>query len=188
MFDRQEYLARVCFEDIAGEPPAREAGTALAVSSEQFGAALSEPEHTSLYDWSLSQNAETMNMQARAIRERWVTPYQMPERTEQLAREAFEILDAAKRKGKESVSLAALKVIRDLNNDNAKLVKDLDKAGRLDEGKPTSIVQQITPEIVQKVRQIVSTQRKSLPPELVARAALKAQQEASVIENGGAAE
>lgn len=176
MFDRELFLARTHIEDVAGEPRMPAESAAIDPSSVTVGAALAEADGSS-YDASTvfdSNPIETVQVWHKAIRNRWVIPYQIPDRMRLLMSETYEILDSAKRKGRDMTALGAVKLIKELHTENMKLVGSLDKAARLDAGKPTSITQEVTPETEERIRRIVSSQRAVPPPELVERAAIKA--------------
>lgn len=133
-----------------------------------------EPPPKPVIDTSYGTDTENVNMLLSGIRKGYVRLAQIPEEAERIAQWAIDIHEKAVEEGKPTLAMQSIKLVNEINMANAEILKGLDKAARLDKGQPTSITATKSPEDMERIRKIIAGTRGGPPPELVARAALKA--------------
>lgn len=88
-----------------------------------------------------------------------IRPFEMPEGVEKLANHVMEMMTMAQASGRMREAIKCIEILRLLSADNRAIAVELDRIDRLDAGKPTSITGQIAPEVQDRIKRIVSTQR-----------------------------
>jgi hypothetical protein len=112
----------------------------------------------------LPQHGSDLTIYKRMLRAGAIRPYEMPEGIERLAEHLMKMLEVAQASGRNRDAIKCIEILRMLQADNRAMALELDKIERLDAGKPTTISGQVAPEVQDRIRRIVSTQRaRSIP-------------------------
>lgn len=93
-----------------------------------------------------------------------IRPYQMPDGIEKLANHLMSMLEMAHASGRVRDAVKCIELLRMLASDNRQMALEIDKVDRLDAGKPTQITGAVAPEVADRIKRIVSTQRARILP------------------------
>lgn len=127
-----------------------------------------EPESAKqIVDFGYGSDRQNISIVREAIKKGYIRVAVMPEAVNDITQKALDIADAAMEAGRRGEALQAFKLVKEIQEANVRTVQMIDKADRLDEGKPTSIVH--TQEQLDHVKKIVATFRGMPPAELQAR-------------------
>jgi hypothetical protein len=107
----------------------------------------------------LPSHGSDLSIYKRMLRLGAIKPYAMPDGIERLAEHLMQMLEMAQASGRNRDAIKCIEILRLLQADNRALALELDKIERLDAGKPTSISGQVAPEVQDRIKRIVSTQR-----------------------------
>ena len=107
----------------------------------------------------LPLNCADMDIYQKMLKIGAIRPYKMPAQVERLAEHLCEMMDDARVSGRSRDALKCVELLRTLAKDNREIALEMDKIARLDAGKPTSIMGQVSTETQDRIKRIISTQR-----------------------------
>ena len=123
-----------------------------------------------LFDFEHGSDKQNISLARYAVKHGLIRVGVMPEAITEMADKALRIADDAMEAGRPGTAIQAMKLANELHQANIRTVEMLDKANRLDEGKPTAIVGK-APEEIERIKRIVSRSKGTVPPEILAREA-----------------
>lgn len=110
-------------------------------------------------DLFLPQDGHDLSIYKRMLAVGAIKPYLMPKGVERLAEHVMRMFEIATASGRMRDAIKCIEILRALMNDNRSMALEVDKVDRLDAGKPTAISGQVSPEVEQRIKRIISTQR-----------------------------
>lgn len=107
----------------------------------------------------LPTDGKDLSIYKRMIEQGAIRPYQLPREMENLASHLMSMLDMAKASGRMRDAIKCIEVLRLIAADNRSMAMEIDRIDRLDAGRPTAITGQVTPDVQERIKRIVATQR-----------------------------
>lgn len=132
---------------------AREGGSAMGVAPE-----------SGVKELWLPQSGADLSIYKQMLRLGAIKPYEMPQGMERLAHHVMDMMQMAQASGRMRDAIKCVEILRMLQADNRAMAVEMDKIDRLDAGKPTTITGQVSPEVADRIKKIVSTQRARVIP------------------------
>lgn len=127
---------------------AREGGSAMGVAPE-----------SGVKELWLPQSGADLSIYKQMLRLGAIKPYEMPQGMERLAHHVMDMMQMAQASGRMRDAIKCVEILRMLQADNRAMAVEMDKIDRLDAGKPTTITGQVSTEVADRIKRIVSTQR-----------------------------
>lgn len=112
----------------------------------------------------LPQSGADLSIYKQMLRLGAIKPYEMPQGMERLAHHVMDMMQMAQASGRMRDAIKCVEILRMLQADNRAMAVEMDKIDRLDAGKPTTITGQVSPEVADRIKRIVSTQRARVVP------------------------
>lgn len=112
----------------------------------------------------LPQSGSDLSIYRHMLRIGAIKPYEMPEGMERLAHHVMDMMQMAQASGRMRDAIKCVEILRMLQSDNRAMAVEMDRIERLDSGKPTTITGQVSPEVADRIKRIVSTQRSRSVP------------------------
>lgn len=116
-------------------------------------------------DLWLPENGADLSIYKRMLKVGAIRPFTMPQGVERLADHVMGMLEVAQASGRMRDAIKCIEILRMLMTDNRQIALEVDKIDRLDAGKPTSISSQVSNEVQDRIKRIISTQRARPLPE-----------------------
>lgn len=110
-------------------------------------------------DLWLPQDGKDLSIYKRMLKVGAIKPYLMPQGVERLGEHVMRMFEVAQAGGRMRDAIKCIEILRQLMNDNRQMALEVDKVDRLDAGKPTTISGQVSPEVEQRIKRIISVQR-----------------------------
>jgi hypothetical protein len=107
----------------------------------------------------LPQSGSDLSIYKRMLRIGAIKPYEMPQGMERLAHHVMDMMQMAQASGRMRDAIKCIEILRMLQSDNRAMAVEMDRIDRLDSGKPTTITGQVSTEVADRIKRIVSTQR-----------------------------
>lgn len=115
-------------------------------------------------DLWMPQSGSDLSIYKQMLRLGAIKPYEMPQGMERLAHHVMGMMEMAQASGRMRDAIKCVEILRMLQADNRAMAVEMDKIERLDAGKPTTITGQVSPEVADRIKRIVSTQRSRSVP------------------------
>lgn len=112
----------------------------------------------------MPQSGSDLSIYKQMLRLGAIKPYEMPQGMERLAHHVMGMMEMAQASGRMRDAIKCVEILRMLQADNRAMAVEMDKIERLDAGKPTTITGQVSPEVADRIKRIVSTQRSRSVP------------------------
>lgn len=107
----------------------------------------------------MPQDGKDLSIYRRMIEQGAIRPYELPAEMSRLAEHLMRMLDMAQASGRMRDAIKCIEIMRLLAADNRALAVEMDRIDRLDAGRPTAITGQVAPEVQERIKKIVATQR-----------------------------
>ena len=111
----------------------------------------------------LPQSGSDLSIYKQMLRIGAIKPYEMPQGMERLAHHVMDMMQMAQASGRMRDAIKCVEILRMLQSDNRAMAVEMDRIERLDSGKPTTITGQVSTEVADRIKKIVSTQRARIP-------------------------
>jgi hypothetical protein len=112
----------------------------------------------------LPQSGSDLSIYKQMLRIGAIKPYEMPQGMERLAHHVMDMMQMAQASGRMRDAIKCVEILRMLQSDNRAMAVEMDRIERLDSGKPTTITGQVSTEVADRIKKIVSTQRARVTP------------------------
>lgn len=130
----------------------------------EVGPAMGVASKSGVKELWLPQSGSDLSIYKRMLRIGAIKPYEMPQGMERLAHHVMDMMQMAQASGRMRDAIKCIEILRMLQSDNRAMAVEMDRIDRLDSGKPTTITGQVSPEVADRIKKIVSTQRARVIP------------------------
>jgi hypothetical protein len=107
----------------------------------------------------LPQDGADLSIYKRMLMSGAIKPFEMPKGIEQLAQHVMQMMEMAQASGRIRDAMKCAEILRHLAADNRSMAVEIDRIDRLDAGKPTTISSQVSPDVQDRIKRIVATQK-----------------------------
>lgn len=107
----------------------------------------------------MPQDGSDLSIYKKMLLDGAIRPFDMPKGIEQLAQHVMQMMEMAQASGRIRDAMKCAEILRHLAADNRSMAVEIDRIDRLDAGKPTTISSQVAPDVQDRIKRIVATQK-----------------------------